>query len=327
MRILVTGGGGFVGSHVVDLLVEQGHSVVCVLAGHAPENNLGPYLEVERLVGDIRDPNFVIKAMEGCEQVYHLAAAKNTPSTRFDDFFSVNVEGTKNVMAAALELGVSKVVHTSSLVTIKEDPGEVDENSLHRGHFPVAYTLTKFKGEKICFEYGAQGLNVVVVNPTIMFGPRDTGTIAKLIKRHLESRVRVLGFSDSQLNLLYVKNAAIGHVLAMEKGRAGHKYILAGTQISLGELVALFDKVAGINRPTVRIPDMAIEVGTTILTPLFSLFGKSFPLLKAQVKAMKRGSAVDFSKAKQELGLPVTSLEKDFATTLDWYHRTGFVSF
>jgi dihydroflavonol-4-reductase len=325
MKILVTGAGGFLGSHVVELLVDQGHSVVCMLAENAPENYLDHSLEVTRLTGDIRDESFVGEAVAGCQQVYHLAAAKNRPGTSFEEFFSVNVLGTKNVMAAALEMGVDRVVNTSSIVTIKEDPGPVDETSLHRGFFSAAYTLTKYKGEKVCFEYGAQGLDVVVVNPTIMFGPRDTGSIAKLLKRHLESKVRIVGFPDCQLNLIYVKNAAIGHVLAMEKGKSGHKYILGGNQITIGDLVGMLDKVANINRPTIRVPDIAIDIGTTVLSPIFSMFGKTFPLLKAQVKAMRRGSAVDFSKAQDELGLPVTPIEADLESTLDWYRQTGFV--
>lgn len=327
MKVLVTGGAGFIGSHLVELLVREGYDVVSTVYDRAKVSYLDPSLPVKTFVGDIRDASFVRAAMKGCAAVFHLVAALNEPSSKYADFFSVNVEGTRNVMAAALELGVKKVVHTSSVVTIKENASRVDETHLHSGLFDGGYTLTKFLGEKVALEYGARGLPVTVVNPTIVYGPRDTHTLGNFFRLHLESKLRFVSFSGSVLNLAYVKDVAKGQLLAMKKGGPGQKYILGGEEVTLGQFVTLLDKVAGVHRPVIHTPGFAVSVGTAVLSPLFSAVGRSFPLLKAQVRAMKRGSAVDISKALRELGIPITPVERGIQEALDWYRKTGYIKY
>ncbi len=326
MKVFVTGAGGFIGSHLVELLVEKGHDVVCLLYEKDRVNNLSKSLPVKREVGDVRDFSFVKRAMKGCDWVFHLAAAMNSPKNTFQDFFSTNVEGTRNVMEAAIQNGVKKVVHVSSIVTIKEDAKKVDERHIHSGQFDGGYSLTKFLGEKIAFEHGATGLPVVVVNPTVVYGPR-AHALTDFFKLHIEPKIRFLGFATGQLNMIYVKDTVQGILLAMERGRQGHKYILGGPETTIGQFVSLLDKLTGNKRPVIKIPEYMIDIGSTVLPPVFSIFGKKFPLLKPQVNAMKRGSAVDIAKAKKELGIPITPLEKGVSETLQWYKETGRIRF
>ncbi|HIG98825.1 TPA: NAD-dependent epimerase/dehydratase family protein [Candidatus Woesearchaeota archaeon] len=324
-KVLVTGAAGFVGSHLVERLVEKGHEVVCMVFSKDPVNYLPPGMASCSVVGDVRDAAFVERAMQGCSRVFHLAGTLNEPSIPAGEFYSTNVEGTRNVMAAALKFGVEKVVHTSSVATIKENPARVDEEHLFRGVFDGHYSLTKYKSEKVAFEYGARGLNVTVVNPTIIYGPRETHTLGQIFRNYLRPKVRVVGFRDSVLNLIYVKDAVEGFILAMEKGRPGHRYIIGGSEMTLGEFVSLMDEVAGVRKPVVEVPGFVLELGVRVIEPLFSLLRILPPLMRAQVSAMRRGTAVDISKAKRELGLPDRPVRDGLKETLDWYRRTGYI--
>ena len=324
-KTLVTGAAGFVGSHLVERLVEKGERVVCTVFDKDDVNYLRPEFMKDSLVGDIRDIRFVEKAMKGCSKVYHLAATLNEPSVPASEFHSTNVEGTRNIMEAALKLGVSKVVHTSSVATIKEDRRKVDENYLYRGFFDGPYSLTKYKGEKIAFEYGARGLKVTVVNPTIIYGPRETHTLGQIFRNYLQPKVRFVGFQGSVLNLIYVKDAVEGFIAAMQKGRSGHRYILGGDEMTLGEFVGLLDEITGTRKPVVSLPDSVLELGVSIAEPLFSLAGIHPPLMKAQINAMKRGTSVDISKAIKELGLKNRPVRDGLKETLQWYRQTGYI--
>lgn len=325
MKTLVTGAAGFVGSHLVEKLVARGDDVSVIIYDKDPIQYLPADLRVTRHVGDLRDAAFVARAMEGIEGVYHMAAALNTPTTSVDTFFEVNVIGTRNVMEAALQKGVKKVVHTSSCVTVKETRARVDETHIHRTPYTAAYTFTKYQGEMVAYEYGAKGLPVTVVNPTIVYGPRDTHTLGEFFKLHLKPKIRLISFVDSPCNLVYVKDAADAHILAMEKGRPGHRYLIGGEEVSLLEFLKMMDKVSGTDRPIIQVPEWMIELGVRIVPKLYALVGKKFTVMKAQVQAMQRGSAVDFSKARKELGIPVTPLDVGIRDTYEWYKKEGIL--
>lgn len=325
MKVLVTGAAGFVGSHLVDRLLARGQEVVATIFDRDPVNHLGPGLPIRRLVGDLRDPDFCLKAVSGCRRVFHLAAALNAPTTSVDDFFTTNVIATRNVLEAALASGVEKAVHVSSLVTIKEDATRVNERSVHGPVFNELYTVTKYQGEKEAWEASAKGLPLVVVNPTIIFGPRDHHTLNEYYRLHLKRRVRFVAFQDSVINLTFVRDAAEALALAMEKGRPGHKYILGGTEMTLRSFLDHLDRAWGCRRPILAVPEGLIHAGVAVLTPLFRLIGRHFPILKPQLAAMKRGTAADNVKAREELGVPTSPFAEAIAETLAWYRSTGYL--
>ncbi len=317
MKVFITGGEGFIGSHVVEYFVQQGHDVTCLTYPEHKQGFLDPKLLVKRVPGDVRNAAAVKKAMQGAEWVVHMAAAMNNPEYTDDHFFSVNVEGTRNVMAAALANGVKKVVHVSSIVAIKEDAKRVDEEHIHHAVFDGAYARTKFLGEKAAFEYGARGLPITFVHPTVVFGPRGYA-LSAFFKLHIAPRIRFRSFESTRLNMIYVKDVAKAVLLAMEKGKPGEKYIIGGEEISLQQCLELLDKVTGTRKPTVHIPEWLLKFGSQVMTPLFSLGGFDFPVPPPQVFAMQRGSAVDDSKAKRELGLTLTPLEDGMRETVQW---------
>lgn len=324
MKAFVTGAGGFIGSHLVELLVEKGHDVVALISNKNPINHLDPKLPIRVVQGDIRNFASVKQAMQGCDYVFHAAACMNGPHATPREFFSTNVEGTRNVMQAALELGVKKVVHTSSLVALKENATTVNENTLHSGKFDGEYSLTKFLGEKVAFEYGAKGLKVIAVHPTLVYGPRGIA-LSGFFKLHIEPRIRFASFLNCILNLIYVKDCVRGHLLAMEKGQPGHKYILGGEEVPLEQFLSILDNISRIRKPVIKVPEFIVEIGAIILPPLFSILGKTYPVPKPQVDAMKRGSSANNTKAKKELGLTLTPLEKGLKETIDWYRANGLI--
>lgn len=328
-KVLVTGAAGFVGSHLVENLVRCGYQVVGTVFDQDKVNHLEPWVRshksVELLTGDIRSADFVGRAVRGCSEVYHLAATLNAPGVKSEEFHSTNVVGTRNVMDAALDAGVRKVVVTSTIACLKDSAERVDETHLAAGVFDGDYALTKYKAEKVAFEYGCRGIEVTVVNPTIVYGPRETHTLGQIFRNYLEPPVRFVSFPDSVLNLIFVDDAVEGFVLAMEKGKSGHRYILGGPEISLGEFVALLDTVSGVRKPVVTLPNFALDLGVRVLDPLMNLVGRHSPILPAQVRAMRRGTAVDISKSLGELGVPQRPIIEGVKKSLEWYKRTGYI--
>jgi dihydroflavonol-4-reductase len=328
-KTLVTGAAGFIGSHLVELLVKKGETVVCTVFNKDPVNHLSPEVrnskKVEIIVGDIRDPAFVWKAMKGCSKVYHLAATLNEPSIPDSEFHTTNVDGTRNIFEAALKLGVKKVVHTSSVAAIKDSPKRIDETYHHNDNFEGPYELTKYKTEELASEYGSKGLKITIVNPTIVYGPRETHTLGAIFRRYIQPRVRFVSFKNSILNLIYVEDAAEGFYRAMQKGRPGQRYILGGPEMTLGQFVATLDEVTGNHKPIITIPGFLLELIVSIAEPILGIVGLHPPIMKAQIKAMKRGTAVDISKAKKELGLPERPIREGVKKSLDWYRLTGYI--
>jgi nucleoside-diphosphate-sugar epimerase len=245
MSALVTGAGGFVGSHLIEALEARGEDVTCFLY----ENSDGDFINPEEhttVRGDIRDPGSIREAVAGHDEVYHLAALLNHAKPTTEEFFETNVMGTRNVMEAALEEGVEKVVYTSSRVAIDENrPERLHETMRHPGFFNNGYTMSKYKGEKVVFEYGARGIDVNTVHPTLIYGPRETNTLAPLMRTYLHPPIRFKGYVDSLFDFIYVKDVAEGHIAAMERGRPGERYILGGEERSIGEFLALLDELTG----------------------------------------------------------------------------------
>ena len=323
MKVLVTGADGFIGSHLVELLVEKGHDVTCFVYKEDDRGNL-KNLPVKRVFGDIRNQADIEKAMQGCEGVFHLAAAMNDPKFNDAYFHQINVDGTRNVMEAALKCNIKKVVHMSSIVSVKDDERVADENSVHSGIFDGPYAETKYLGEKVALEYAKKGVPVTIAMPTVVFGPR-AHAMSGFFKMHLQPKIRFASYLDTRLNIIYVKDIAKGLLLAMEKGKQGEKYILGGPEVSLGEFLKTLDRAADIKRPVIFLPKWVVNVGISIITPIAMFFKIPFPLLKPQVNAMKRGSAVNASKAPRELGFSTRPLEESLRETVRWYQDIGYI--
>ena len=261
MKTLVTGATGFVGSAVARLLLARGEVVRTLTRPGSDATNVTG-IDVEVVHGDLRDKDSLREACVGCDTLYHLAADYRLWARDPSDIYQSNVVGTRNLMRAALQRGVSRIVFTSSVATLgvqqdgtpsNEDvPVTVDDMTGH-------YKRSKFLAEQIVTEMiAADGLPAVIVNPSTPIGPRDvkptpTGRIVRDAMRG-----RMPAYVDTGLNIVHVDDVAAGHLLAFDKGEIGRRYILGGEDMSLREILATVAEICGRPAPKVRLPRRAL---------------------------------------------------------------------
>src|SRR5712671_387192 len=239
MKAFITGATGFVGSHVARVLAEKGADLRLLVRSSSNLKNIEG-LNAERVVGDLRDPQSLEKSMSGCDAVFHVAADYRLWVRDPEQMYRANVEGTRAIIRAAQETGVRRVVYTSSVATM----GFSSNGTLADESSPVSlddmigpYKRSKFMAEQVAFEAARSGVDVVVVNPTTPIGegdlkPTPTGRIVvDFLKRKFPAYV------DTGLNLVDATECARGHIQALEKGRAGERYILGGENLTLKQIL------------------------------------------------------------------------------------------
>ena len=326
MRALVTGGTGFIGSSIVRALLRAGYEVRVLIRNGSDTRNLDG-LEIEHVIGDITDPMSLARAMRGCSHVFHAAALYSFWVTIPGLIERVNVQGTRNVLRAALEAGIERVVYTSSVaaLAVPEDGTPVDElTPIDPGKIIGAYKRSKYAAEQVALEYVAKGLPVIIVNPSFPVGPRDikptpTGqTIVDFLNHRLPAYV------DTGMNVVDVDDVARGHVLAAEKGRIGERYILGGKNMTMGELLALLSKITGIRAPRMRMPYQPL-LALSYLNAGWCRMTKTTPRMMPDTIRMSRHYMYyNPAKAIDELGLPQTEPQVALAKAVDWYVENGY---
>lgn len=257
MKALVTGATGFIGSVVARLLLARGDSVRVLARAGADRRNLEG-LDVERVEGDLRDPDSLARACEGIDGLFHVAADYRLWSRDPRELYASNVTGTRNLMEAALHARIPRVVYTSSVATLGILPGEQpsDEDTPSSlatmvGH----YKRSKFLAEETVSELvRTRGLPAVIVNPSTPIGPYD-------IKPTPTGRVirdaaagRIPAYVETGLNIVHVEDVARGHLLAFERGRVGRRYILGGEDLSLQALLGMIARLCGHSAPRIKLP-------------------------------------------------------------------------
>ncbi len=327
-KTLVTGATGFIGSAVVRALLAAGQEVRALVRRTSDTRNIDG-LDVERVQGDIRDVDSVRAALKGCDRLYHTAALYATWVPDPEIFHQVNVEGTRNVLRAALETGVERVVYTSTASII----GKTADGSLPNEDTPFnlwevtgPYIHTKHLAEMEAFRMcRKEGLPVVAVNPPFPIGPRDlrptpTGRmILDFLKRRLP------GYMPGGFNLVAVEDVAKGHLLAAEKGQVGQRYILGHANMTLQEIFALLERVTGIPAPRLPLPYPLVLIGAYAMEALATITRRP-PLLDVEgVRQTHLTLHYDCSRAVRELGLPQTSVEEAVRRAVDWFRQNGYV--
>lgn len=327
MKVLVTGATGFLGSAVVRELLRNGEEVRVLVRPKANRLNLQG-LDLEEASGDITDLDSVRRALEGCDRVYHVAALY-TLADPPQVYYRINVEGTRNVLAASLERGVSRVVHTSTIAAVGSARGGrlADEDTVwDLGEFFLPYVTTKYLAEVEAWRACAKGLPVVVVNPTAPMGERDlkpTPT-GKLIVDFLNGRMPLYPRMD--LNVIDADDVAVGHRLAMEKGTPGERYILGGENVSVGQILTVLSRLTGVPAPRWPIPyAAALVAGFLGDIVVAKLLGRPSVVSLASVRFLKRPMHASNQKAVQELGLKLTPLEECLKKAVRWFHAHGYL--
>jgi dihydroflavonol-4-reductase len=294
VRALVTGAAGFIGAHVAAALADQGATVRAFDAHEPP-----PHARVDDWAeGDVLDPDALRRAIDGCDAVFHLAAVYSYYRRDAERMLHVNVEGTRNLLAAA---GERRVVHTSSAATCGPAPGRpaTESDSPPPWELKIAYKRSKIESEKLALAAGA-----VVVNPTTPVGPGDNRPTptGKMIRDVASGRARAYVRSTA-LNIVAVEDLARGHALAHERGRTGERYLLGGEDLSLRDVFAIVARAAGREAPRVAIP-FPLVLGTSWLADrTLAVFGREPELLVLDSVRLARVPALFSSeRARTELG-------------------------
>jgi dihydroflavonol-4-reductase len=326
MKNFVTGATGFVGSALVRRLLERGEEVVTLCRKKSDCRNLDG-LDVRMEYGDLLDRESCLKAMKGCDRVYHAAAEYSLWVADKSVLYAVNVEGTRNVLSAAKEAGALGVVYTSTVGTL----GNKGDGTPGREDTPVSisdmvcdYKRSKFLAEQVALEFAADGLPVVIVNPSTPVGPRDikpTPT-GKMILDFINGRM--FAYLDTGLNLIDVDDVADGHILAMEKGKPGEKYILGNRNMMLKDIFGMLSGMTGIPAPNVRLPYGFVYPVAYVSTKLSDYITKKPPLAPLDaVKMAKKVMFFDSTKAISDLGLPQSPVEDALERAVRWFRENG----
>jgi farnesol dehydrogenase len=335
--VFVTGATGFIGTRLVQALVERGTRVRALARRENPPPPPGlppeekPPLEhpqVELVLGDITQPQTLVRGMEGCSRVFHLAAyAKNwarDPAT----YERLNVTGMLNVFQAAKQHGVERVVWTSSIVTLGPTPrGVIADEATPRftDAFLTEYEASKTRAEEQARTWAADGFPLVIVNPTRVYGPghlTEGNALAQLIDDYDRGKVPVLLNAGVNVgNYVFVDDVVKGHLLAMEKGRIGQRYILGGENASLKEFFRTVDRVSGKRHFQVPIWKLAPLLFAHFQKVRAEWFGIHPTITPGWVRTFLVDWAYSIEKAKQELGYQPLSLEEGTRITYQWLQR------
>jgi dihydroflavonol-4-reductase len=328
MKALVTGATGFIGGNLARELWGRGHEVRALVR---PGSNCLTIEDtgVERVVGDILDCDSLDRALAGCEAVFHCAAAYTFWSADPCSVWRTNVGGAANVLDRALAAGVSRVVYTSTVSTIGMLRGSQGDEStpLPAGSLHGHYKRSKYEAEKQVMERAERGAPVVVVNPTAPIGPWDvkptpTGKIVLDFMRR-----RIPAYLATGLNVVDVADVAEGHILALERGKTGERYILGNQNMTLKELLNRMSQITGIPAPVVRLPYWLV-VGAGYLDRAWSqgLRGKEPTIPLEGVLASKKPAYVNCDKAVRELGQPQSPVDGALKKAVEWFTDHGYVN-
>ena len=327
MTTLVTGGTGFVGAHLVRALLERGDEVRCLVREGSRLDNLRG-LEVETVVGDLRDPDSLRRAVAGCRRLFHCAADYRLWVRDPGELYAANVEGTRGLLRAAREAGVERVVYTSSVgaLGLEPDGRPADEETPASVESMIGhYKRSKFLAERAAEEAFQAGLPVVIVNPSTPVGeldikPTPTGRIiVDFLNRRMPAYV------DTGLNLIDVRDVAAGHLLAADKGVPGRRYILGHRNLSLVEILGILSQLTGLPAPTRQVPHWLPALFAAGSGAVARVTGREPRVSPESVRMSRYKMYFDASRAVTELGLPQTPVEEALERAVAWFRATGYV--
>jgi dihydroflavonol-4-reductase len=327
MLAFVTGATGFLGSHVARVLAEQGAQLRLLVRPSSDLRNIAG-LNAERVEGDLRDPASIEKALAGCDALFHVAADYRLWVRDPEQMYRSNVEGTRGLIEAARRQGVRRIVYTSSVATMGfgSNGTLADENS------PVAladmighYKRSKFMAEQLVFEAARSGVDVVMVNPTTPIGERDlkptpTGRIVvDFLKRKFPAYV------DTGLNLVDATECARGHIQALEKGRAGERYILGGENLTLKQILDRLGAITGLPSPRVKLPYVfALAAGVVDETVTGRILGREPRATLDAVRMGRKKMFITSAKAERELGWRSIPVDDALRRSVEWFRANGY---
>ncbi|MBV9076453.1 MAG: NAD-dependent epimerase/dehydratase family protein [Methylobacteriaceae bacterium] len=319
-RVLVTGASGFVGSAVAHAARAAGYAVRVLVRPASPRANLDPADEVA--VGDLREPATLGPALAGTRYLFHVAADYRLWARNPDELIRTNRDGTVALMEAALCAGVERIVYTSSVATLQ--PGGDERRPLSEAAAIGMYKRSKVAAERAVERLVAErGLPAVIVNPSTPIGPRDikpTPTGRVIVEA---ASGRLPGYVDTGLNLVHVDDVAAGHLLALERGRVGERYILGGEDVLLSQMLADIAGLVDRRAPTLRFPRRAIWPVAVAAEALAQVTGREPLVTRDALRMARYHMFFDDAKAREELGYTSRPYREALADAIAWFKQAG----
>jgi dihydroflavonol-4-reductase len=327
VRVFITGATGFVGGHVAKAYAAEGASLRLLTRQTSRLDSLAG-IDAEMVTGDLREPEKLRSALTGCDALVHVAADYRLWVRDPDQMYAANVAGTRELLKLAREVGVQRVVYTSSVATMgfKADGSIVNEDSpVALGEMIGHYKRSKFLGEMEAIQAAKAGQHVMILNPTTPIGagdakPTPTG---RIIVDFLNKKFPA--YVDTGLNLVDVDEVARMHVVALERGTPGERYILGGENLTLKQILDRMSTITGLPSPTMKVPhSVAMAFAFFDETITGKLRGKE---PRATVEAVRMGKKMMFAssvKAEHELGFRVLPVYNAMRAAIDWFVAHGY---
>jgi dihydroflavonol-4-reductase len=327
--VLVTGGAGFIGSHLVRLLLARGETVRVLERPGAPAEHL-PLDRVELLRGDIRDRAAVAGAVRGCRAVYHLAANPNLWTRPRGQFRQVNYLGTVNVLDEAVAAGAERVLHTSTesiLTRARQTAPIAEDQRVSLADVIGPYCRSKYLAERHAFRLARRGAPVVIVNPTLPVGPGDLGRSPPTQMMLDFCRGRRHEYLDAELNLIDVRDVAEGMVRALERGVPGRRYLLGHENLSIRQVFAHLAQLTGLPEPHRRVPYVVALAAAYASEFAADVFTHRCPAATVTgVKLTRRTMHFDPRRSLDELGLRPRPVRESLAEAVAWFRSMGWLA-
>ncbi|UJA19491.1 SDR family NAD(P)-dependent oxidoreductase [Thermoleophilia bacterium SCSIO 60948] len=314
-QTLLTGASGFIGSHLARALADRGDDLV-VLARRSSRLDGLEGIDFKHVTGDVTDRRQVRRALDGVSRVFNVAGATSMRERDREQVFDTNVRGARTVFEEALEAGVERVVHTSSVVAVgpARPNGVADETQPFRsGGLGITYVNSKREAEVEGLRMAAKGLPIVFTNPAFVLGPDDpNGTSMSLVRRFLLRQIPI--YVDGALNIVDVRDVARGHLLADEKGEVGERYILGARNFTFDRLFADLSRISGVEPPPLKVPGALAETALGLAGRL----GVSLPTSRDEVRSAAQWWTYSSAKAKRELGFDPRPHEGTLEDAVAW---------
>jgi len=325
VAVVITGASGHIGANLVRALVDNGKSVRAVVR---EDTRSIEGLDVECVKADILDKASLLEAFEGAETVFHLAGFISILERDADRLEIINVEGTRNVVAACLEHKVKRLVYTSSIeaLMIPDGPDPIDESvDVEREKLTSAYSRSKYSASLAVLEGVERGLDAVIVHPTAVVGPHDNkpSLFGKAIIDF--AHLRLPGFVPGGFDFVDVRDVASGLIAAAEKGRCGERYLLAGSFLTLDKLASILHECTGAPRPRFTIPFWLTYLAA-LFTPMYYSLSRTRPRFTRQsMKMLDDGRRVSSEKAQKELGYEPHPGEEGVRGAVEWFAENDII--
>ena len=323
VKALVTGATGFVGSAVMRRLLFDGHQVRVLVRAISDRRNLQG-LDVEVVEGDLGQTASLLPACDGCDALFHVAADYRLWAPVPEELYRTNVEGTRAILEAARRVGVPRIVYTSSVANlgIPKDGSLGDESTaVALGDMIGHYKRSKFLAEEVARTFGAEGLPIVIVNPSTPLGPHDikpTPT-GRIVRDAIAGRLPA--YVETGLNIVHVDDVAEGHWLAFQRGRVGERYILGGFNLSLRDVLIEIADLAGRSPPKIRLPHAAVMPVAYAAEAWARLTGTNPIATVEEVRMSKKRMFFSSAKAVRELGYAPRPARLALEDAVQWFRQ------